>query len=84
VEVRWYAYVGGPKTSARPPVLSPIGPRAPNPPVSLDFFVLSRFQVLLSDGGLNALKKGFRKKIDKKSKTDFFFISFITFLGVSR
>ena len=24
-------YVGGPKTSARPPVLSPIGPRAPSP-----------------------------------------------------
>jgi hypothetical protein len=25
------SYVGGPKTSARPPVSSPIGPRAPNP-----------------------------------------------------
>jgi hypothetical protein len=57
-------------------------------------FVLSRFQVFLSDGSSKALQKtchkkivskSFYKKIDKKSKTDFFSIFFLSrfwaFLG---
>jgi hypothetical protein len=59
----------------------------------LDFFVLLRFQVLLSDGSSNTLQKtfykkivskGFYKKIGQKSKTDFFSIFshvFWAFLG---
>jgi hypothetical protein len=59
----------------------------------LDFFVLSRFRVFLSDGGSktlqrNVLQKESRrklsKKIDQKSKTDFCLDLLITFLGVSR
>jgi hypothetical protein len=54
------------------------------------FFVLSRFQVFLSDGSSQTLQKtfykkivskSFYKKIDKKSQTDFFSIFFITFFG---
>jgi hypothetical protein len=60
---------------------------------SSTFFVLSRFRVFFFDGSSKALQKRFYKKnrvekfpqkIDKKSKTDFFSICFITFLGVSR
>ena len=60
---------------------------------SSTFFVLSRFRVFLSDGSSKTLQKTFCKKIvsksfykniDQKSKTDFFSICFITFLGVSR
>jgi hypothetical protein len=56
-------------------------------------FVLSRFRVFLSDGSSKTLQKrfarqivskSFYKKFDQKSKTGFFSILFITFLGVSR
>jgi hypothetical protein len=59
----------------------------------LEFFVLSRFRVFLSDESSKTLQKrfatkivskSFYKKFDQKSKTDFFSICFITFLGVSR
>jgi hypothetical protein len=60
---------------------------------SSTFFVLSRFRVFFSDGSSKTLQKTFYKKIvsksfykknDQKSKTDFFSIFLITFLGVSR
>ena len=57
---------------------------------SSTFLVLSRFRVFLSDGSSKTLQKtmgvskSFYKTIDQKSKTDFFSIFFITFLGASR
>jgi hypothetical protein len=60
---------------------------------SSPFFVLSRFRVFFSDGSSKTPQKTFCKKIvsksfyrkfDQKSKTNFFSIFSLTFLGVPR